>query len=59
MTIEDRIKVGLREIILELIDGNYCRLKQLDKMGVLKPEEVQNAIDGYLIANEKLTLPPD
>ena len=59
MNIEDKIKVGLREIILELVNGNYHKLKQLDKMGVLTPEEIHYAIDEYLIENEKLTFPPD
>lgn len=56
---KEKIKESLKEIVKELVNENYNKLKQLNKIGVLKPEEVKNAVDEYLLENEKLTLPPD
>ncbi len=57
MSVEEEIKKGLKEIIKELVNGNYGKLKQLDKIGTLKPEEVRKAVDEYLLRNERLTMP--
>ena len=59
MSIDEKIKEGLKEIVKELVNENYNKLKQLNKLGVLKPEEVKNAVEEYLIGDEKLTLPPE
>jgi hypothetical protein len=56
VSIEDKIKHSVREIVELLVSENYIKLENMNKIGILTANEVERAILNY---GEKLTLPPN
>ncbi len=56
MSIENKLKQGVKEIVELLVNQEYTRLENNKKIGVLTASEVEQAIVDY---GQKLTLPPE
>lgn len=56
MKIEDKLKQGVKEIVELLVNQEYVKLQNMNKIGVLTANEVEQAILDY---GETLTIPPD
>jgi hypothetical protein len=56
VSVEDKLKQGVKEIVELLVNQEYIKLQNTDKIGVLTANEVEQAILDY---GEKLTIPPD
>lgn len=56
MNIENQIKQAVEELVELLVNEEYEKLERMNKIGVLKSDELKSAILQY---GERLTFPPD
>ena len=56
MDIEDLIKLKVKKIIRLLVAGEYRRLEEMNKIGKLSSDELEEAILQY---GERLSFPPE
>lgn len=56
MNIRNQIKQGIKELVELLVNEEYEKLEKMNRIGVLKANELEEAILQY---GERLTLPTD